>query len=482
MNPRKSIRIKLIQAIVLNMIIIMFFFSVLIMKNQKQNILDKYNSMVIATAETASISIVESFLYSDENSYVSDDLLQSYIGHIFEPNPNIKFAIILNKEGKVRAHSHIEEYGKIYDDYYSQSSLSVDGVQTHIYKTNDNWILEACIPLKISTKSWGSLRIGFDGKPIRKEIAKLFWSVYLLSVGAIIAVIISVWFIISRIIIKLTDTVKILDKIDLTSSHITQFTKSDDEIGMLNEKFQQMHHRLLESVDKLKETNNNLLHTEKLAALGRLASGVAHEINNPLLGMKNCIYLIRGDISNKENIDSNLSLIDESLTRIETIVNQLLGVARKSGNSKENFSINQLITKVIDLLDYRIRSRNIKIELDLDQKLPTYFGSSQLLEEAILNISLNAIDALNIDNPVYKIKSYIIGNEIILEFTDNGCGIPDDIKSKIFEPFYTTKDVGRGTGLGLYVTEETIVNLGGLIEIKDNTGETTFIIKLPRTK
>lgn len=251
----------------------------------------------------------------------------------------------------------------------------------------------------------------------------------------------------------------------------------NDEIGELANNFAKLGDRLLRSQTELKETREQMFQQEKMAAIGQLAAGVAHEVNNPLSGMRNCVKSLREDPENPEKLMRYLGLIDKGLQRIGQIVSQLLNFSRKEPLRLRQVKIDEVIQECLGLLDYQLK--NIELQLNLD--LTGYhLVDDGALKQALLNISLNSTQSMP-NGGTLTISSKETAGQIILSITDTGTGIdPADI-AHIFEPFFTTKSQGEGTGLGLSVSFSLVKRMGGNISvesIKDNG--TTFTIEIPK--
>ena len=225
--------------------------------------------------------------------------------------------------------------------------------------------------------------------------------------------------------------------------------------------------------------------TDKLASIGRLASGVAHEINNPLAiinqktGLIDDLLQISSDFEHKETVLLSLRSIDASVERCKAITHRLLGFARRSEVLFETLNVNEIIREVLQFLDNSMIYNRIKIDLHLMEDLPQIFSDRIQLQQIFLNITNNAIDAIEKDG-VISIITNLIAGEIRVVIQDTGIGIAEDLLPHIFEPFFTTKETGKGTGLGLSITYGLIKKLGGDITVRSNIGKgTAFTITLP---
>jgi len=232
---------------------------------------------------------------------------------------------------------------------------------------------------------------------------------------------------------------------------------------------------------KLQETHLQLIQLEKLRSLGEMAAGVAHEINNPLGGILIYSSLLMEALPPDAAQRADLEKIVQETTRCQEIVKSLLEFARQSGPKKELIDVNRAITDGLLFLENQATFHNIEIIKELDTSLPPMLGNAGQLKQVFLNIIINAADATH-GRGALTIKTFLSedGNKILIEFTDTGGGIPEDILPRIFDPFYTTKKVGEGTGLGLSMSYGIVKEHKGSIEVDTVLGSgTTFRVLLP---
>lgn len=226
-------------------------------------------------------------------------------------------------------------------------------------------------------------------------------------------------------------------------------------------------------------------HTDKLASIGRLAAGVGHEINNPLAiidqktGLIVDLLQLSQDFEHKSAIENSLQIVDQSVGRCKTITHRLLGFARRTDMAFETLQINNIIKEVLQFLDNSMTYSRIKVNLQLSDTLPQITSDRLQLQQILLNIINNAIDAIGKDGEI-TIRTNLVAGDIRVVIQDDGPGIKTEDLSHIFEPFYTTKDAGKGTGLGLSITYGLIKKFGGDITVRSNIGAgTAFTITLP---
>ena len=240
----------------------------------------------------------------------------------------------------------------------------------------------------------------------------------------------------------------------------------------------------LQMKDELEKTQIQLLQAEKMSSLGKLAAGVAHQLNNPLGGITLFAKLILEEYDLEEGAKEDLRRILKDAKRCRDTVKELLEFTRQTRHLMRPYDVNKSISRTLFLLENQVILQNIDIEKDLDSSLPSVQADAQQLNHLFMNIILNAVQAME-GRGKLAVKSCRLpdGNKIRIEISDTGQGIPEEILPHIFEPFFTTKEEGEGTGLGLSLVYNIVENHGGNIKARSNPGEgTTFIIELPVTK
>jgi two-component system NtrC family sensor kinase len=226
---------------------------------------------------------------------------------------------------------------------------------------------------------------------------------------------------------------------------------------------------------------DKLVHTEKMAAVGQLVSGVAHEVNNPLTAILGFADLLMENPELPDSARKDLRVILQEAQRTKQIVQNLLSFARQMPPQRNALQLNVILRRTIQLRSYDFNSHGIDVSEHLDQDLPEVIGDAQQLQQVFLNILNNAYDAVHEIGRLARIEIMTTkaGNSVEVSFCDNGQGIshPD----KIFDPFFTTKEVGKGTGLGLSICYGIVKEHGGEILCHNNTGGqgATFIVRLP---
>jgi len=243
---------------------------------------------------------------------------------------------------------------------------------------------------------------------------------------------------------------------------------------------------LRESDKKRQQLYSEAEHNNKLASIGRLAAGVAHEINNPLsiinqkTGLVQDLMELTGDFEYKDAMEEAHESIQKSVNRCKTITHRLLGFARQTDVQVEEIDINAVLGEVADFLAKEAMYNQIKIGYELGENVGKIFSDRGPLQQVFLNIINNAIDAIGNNGTITLSSRQIDPNTILVEIVDDGPGMPEEVRKRIFEPFFTTKETGKGTGLGLSITYGLVKKLGGDIKVTTEIGKgTTFEVTLP---
>jgi two-component system NtrC family sensor kinase len=223
-----------------------------------------------------------------------------------------------------------------------------------------------------------------------------------------------------------------------------------------------------------------LRQTEKLAALGELVAGVAHELNNPLAGISAFAQLMMDDELADEHHES-VRLIKREADRAVGVIRDLLTFARKTGPTRSLIDVNEMVELTLRLRGYSLRSAGIDLQVDLESALPAVPGDDQRLQQVLLNLIVNAEYALQrAERKHLAVRTERDGDGVALYVTDSGVGMAEEVRQRIFEPFFTTKSAGEGTGLGLSVSYGIVRAHGGTITVESTPGEgTTFRVFLP---
>jgi PAS domain S-box-containing protein len=236
----------------------------------------------------------------------------------------------------------------------------------------------------------------------------------------------------------------------------------------------------LEMERKLMETQEQLFRSEKLASIGRLAAGVAHELNNPLTGVVLCSHLVEEALPKDSPVHGNLQKVLAQANRCKKIVEGLLDFSRQREPESNPLDLNAIIENTFALIENQTIFQNIKVIKNLAPNLPPVSGDSSQLQQVFIDLAINATQAMKAGGGTLTITSSLVDRFAQISFADTGCGIPPENAHKIFEPFFTTKADEKGTGLGLAVSHGIIKKHNGTITFESKVDEgTTFTIKLP---
>ncbi|HEX8491720.1 MAG TPA: ATP-binding protein [Pyrinomonadaceae bacterium] len=259
---------------------------------------------------------------------------------------------------------------------------------------------------------------------------------------------------------------------------------SNDEMGLLAASFNEMSRKMAADIERLRELNEQLIRTEKLAAAGTLAAGVAHEVNNPLASISSLIQILQTRPLTESNVAEQremLRLISQQIARITQVLRDMMDFARVRPPLRASQDINRIIEASIRLASFDKGFQKLQLRTSLDREAPPVFADADQLQQVFLNLLLNARDAMPDGGHLHVRTQYRpLHEEITIEFADTGTGIAPEHRAHVFDPFFTTKPAGTGTGLGLAVCYGIITAHDGRIELLPNNGRgTRVLIALP---
>lgn len=248
--------------------------------------------------------------------------------------------------------------------------------------------------------------------------------------------------------------------------------------------------RIAEKTEQLERTRDQMVFAEKMSSLGKLAAIVAHEINNPLAGILVSAKWLRrrvakiasaspdGPAAEVAQLDESLAMVESETARCGDVVRNLLLFSHRGDPGFEAVEANALLERAVRLIRHRAEMEEVEIRFALDENLPRIQGSAAEIQQAILAILINGLEAMD-DGGELRIATRPANGGIVIEIADNGCGIPEHLRARIFEPFFSTKEVGNATGLGLTVVYGIVERHGGRIDVESGEKGTTFRIFLP---
>ena len=255
--------------------------------------------------------------------------------------------------------------------------------------------------------------------------------------------------------------------------------RSNDEIGLLAESFNEMSRKMADDIEQLRELNEQLIRTEKLAAMGTLSAGVAHEVNNPLASISSLIQMMQSKNDLNSETQERLKLISTQIGRITQVTRDMMDFARVRPAAKSLVDVNNVIETSLRLASFDKSFQSLHLKKEYAENLPMVFADHDQLQQVFLNLFLNARDAMPVGGKLF-VKTSQSNKQIKALIADSGNGIEEKNLKQIFDPFFTTKPAGKGTGLGLAVCYGIVTAHGGKIEVAANgDGGTKFIISLP---
>lgn len=400
---------------------------------------------------------------------------------------------VLHKDGSRAIGTRVSR--EVYEAVVEQGKKWV----AEAFVVND-WYITAYEPIyDIQNKIIGILYVGI----LKRPFTHLLWNTILIFLGTALLGILIVVYVSIRAARHISDPLmriaKVARKISEGDYNYRVEIDREDEIGYLAKTLNQMTDKLLSAQESLKNWNKELerkvreatnevkrmerqlCQSEKLASLGKLAAGVAHEINNPLTGVLTIASLMLEDIPENDPRREDLETVVRETMRCRKIVRGLLDFARQSPPERKPANINQLIENTLQLLQNQIALNRIFVRKELAKDIPEIWVDVDQIQQVLVNITLNAIEAIGEKGKggELTIRSYPYNNGFIaVDITDTGVGIPmEDIKH-LFDPFYTTKK--SGTGLGLAISYGIVQRHGGQIKVHSHLGKgTTFTVILP---
>ncbi|MBI3097821.1 MAG: HAMP domain-containing histidine kinase [Planctomycetes bacterium] len=250
-------------------------------------------------------------------------------------------------------------------------------------------------------------------------------------------------------------------------------------IDRIQEYQRSLESRIQEATDRIKGTQKQLVIAQRLSATGTLAAGIAHEINNPLGGLLNAARALRRDAHDDPKQREYLDLIIDGLDRIQGTVRQILQFSPRQLNPQP-VSLPEVLSRAAALLEHKIERKGVALSNRLPSDFPPVFGDTQELQQVFLNLLMNALEAVASGAGAISIQGEVRGGECVVTIEDNGIGMTEEEMSRAFDLFFTTKDVGEGTGLGLAVVHTLVENHGGKVSLDSVKGRgTRAIVTLP---
>ncbi|MBI5408983.1 MAG: HAMP domain-containing protein [Nitrospirae bacterium] len=462
--------------------------SFLILSREKKLYMKDIINQGNVLAEISRLTLTNVMVYKDlgiMDEQGINDYLDYYIMNLMERDKRVRYMMITDDKGRVLAQSDLSQRDEA-DKSILNTITTLKAETTDEIFLNEP-VLKITTPLNIDTKLWGALRLGLSTNDVTKSIDALKQEVIFINLVFSVIALIGLSLgakVLAKPVIRLSN---VMDNIktygDLESvgalNELPLLKDRSDEIGELQKSFLWMLQRLREADKEHKKTMEVLSQTEKMVSIGRIASGIAHEINNPLGGITLCFKNLIGENADNRTKEKLIEAINDGLQKIKNIVEQLLDFSRMSVTEKTPVDINSLINRLLVFFNYAASKKDIRIVNDFADEIPPLLIDGNKMSQVFMNIIINAVQSME-KGGALTIRTGLDNGFCVISFEDTGKGMPPEVMANVFEPFITTKGVGEGTGLGLSVSKGIVEQHGGIIDVDSKVGVgTTFRIKLP---
>ena len=425
----------------------------------------------------------------------------------FEIPPNEIHAV--NTDGMVMASTKPELIGRLLEDAIQHKEIGLKNVLAgkvpYSVEQMEHMgvkVLDFSVPIRENGKIIGALHYVEPYLKLEKLIKESFIRHFIFALILIISLSLFINFFLNKMVIKpIKDLSGAMDRIRLSEAGEEIAVTTKDEIGLLSHSFNKMSNALKERKEEIKKytttleemveertgelrrSHAQLIQTEKLASMGKLAGYIAHEINNPIgviVSRAECILMDADEKKYSDYLIKDIEVIRKHSNRIGTIARGILAFSKKSPMEFSFTDINEIIDETLLLLEKQFSQNNIHFNKNMDYSIPKVYGNSNQLQQVFFNIFYNARDAMPGGGDI-RISSQYDGNRVVsILISDSGVGIPEENLDIVFDPFFTTKEDEKGTGLGLSIVYGIIKSHHGEINITSKVGEgTTFEIQLP---
>ncbi|HBA89550.1 MAG TPA: sensor histidine kinase [Geobacter sp.] len=448
-------------------------------KNERRLLYESLEAEGKQVVTSLASPIINALLYEEMGVIGEGGLLDNFIEEIMNNSGiPVVHAFVTDEEGKVLVHNKYSEYGKTYSDPLTRRAMAEERYLSAMVPGGKSQpaILDMAMPLHIYGKSWGTLRVGVSTAPLEAKLQALARRIIgaaglFFLLGALLS------YLIGRSMARpLERLTALMSAISTDNLAVELPRRRPDEIGMLQESFREMLERLRRSESERERAVAQLVQSEKLASIGKIVAGVAHEVNNPLFTINTCIHNLEQDSVAPNH---NLDFIKQGTQRIERIVRQLSDFSRTGSLElqpvpsdrffMESSEFARMAMKRYPVLFLARDNCNPPVRLRLDK------GK---IQQVILNLLINAADASPTGGEVH-LTAACAATTYTISVSDRGTGIPQELQSQIFDIFYTTKPAGQGTGVGLAICKSIVEMHGGKLSFESRPGATIFTVTIP---
>jgi signal transduction histidine kinase len=446
---------------------------------EKRHLLEGEEGTARMIATSMKLPFTQILLYDETGVAPRAGILDLYVSRmVVSKDLHVVYAMVLDRDGRIVSHSDPAQYRHSIDDPLSRKALAASGlVLTYVGDPFAGGVIDVATPLEIFSRRFGTLRLGYSPSGLAENVRIQERKVLVLTIGAAALLILFVFVtarVMARPIRRLADA---LNTVHLGKLEPVPLPERSDELGDLQASYRVMVDRLRQQEAERERTQELMANTEKMATIGTMAAGIAHEINSPLTGALHSVKALGKETLDPRKRGRYLQVVEESLERIRRAVSQLLDYSTVHATHPSNCDLSLLVKSTLELLDYQIGKNRIAVE----NRLPPLVlrADAHKMEQVCVNLVLNAIAAMPSGGRL-EFSHLAEDSWLTLVVADTGIGIPEENLGRIFEPFFTTKGNGKGTGLGLAVCKKIVDLHGGKITVSSRPGEgTSFFVSLP---
>jgi signal transduction histidine kinase len=479
-----SFRAKLALMVNLLILVLLLGSAFLVERRQRQAILQEVEKRALVMAQGLASSVADDLL---TYNYVS---IEQDVSR-FSKDTDLVYVVVFDKEGNVAA-QFLRDYplGKMLSGREAPSAGGVSMAQLHLPGTEGNTVYDVKLPVMVegSPETWGMVRLGISLQGVYREIARTRWQIVgFVAVGLLAGSVASALLArrTARPIQALIRGVAAVGRGDF--GHRIEVT-SQDELGQLSAAFNEMSTQLA----RVRDLEDRLRRADRLAALGTMAAGIAHDIRNPLTSILIFSQLMSLHYEDPDVREKFNRIVPRELERMQSVIEDMMELARPASVQREPASLNEILSQALELFESQITTQGITVSPEYKFDLPVCLADRKRLHRCFSNLVSNAIQAMpsggDLTVRTRQIPAMVPPDAglpdsrpvsaIEVTIADTGQGIPADRLSRIFDPFYTTKE--KGLGLGMAIAHRIIEDHQGTIDVQSQVGlGSTFTVCIP---